>query len=155
VALSTLTAPGGITVSRNGSPASLMVPIGPLIITGNFRTDFEGTVVGGGYTVVVDAAHVAATVQPAGTELDDLVITFAGLDLLVPPGSMRITTHIDSSFNDLITEVVNKPDFKAGIIQQLNSQVKAQLGSISTQATLDVRRMVTAQLDGQGTGPWC
>jgi hypothetical protein len=136
------------TVTAGGR--TLQVPAPPLQIAGLFSMQVagDGGDLGGRITIRVNNATVDASVDFSGQELAELQVIFKRLTIAAANPDVSVTLQVDSAFSDIMNAVVNQDSVKQQVLEAINQRAAGSLGSISTDATNDVRRLVAAQLDG-------
>ncbi len=148
LAIATLNPGPQVTVGTNGSSRTGQVPNPPLLLTGTFTLQLMGSPLGGGFRVTVNAPNVLASTLVGGDEVSDLQVTFRGLNLQAAIAAMTIDVQIDSGFQDVVNAILNQDDVKTKILQGINDKASQELPSISQTATDNVRRLISARLDG-------
>lgn len=133
------------------TPAGMkQVPFPPLTATGKFSMLPEGETdpLPGSFVLKIQSSNVRITIRPSGTEVDDLQLKVTNLQFIIKPEMMTLSLDIDSVFQKSIEQVINSPNIKARIVDELNAALAGKLGDISGEATSAVRETITARLDG-------
>lgn len=127
------------------------VPPPPLKVSGRFAADADGPPdepLTGGFTLLINHSNIAASLVCSGQEVDELQIRFLRLQLRAALSAMSINASVDSTFADIINQMLNQDDIKTKALQGVNEKVTGSLGDISSTATQNVRQLIRAQLDG-------
>jgi hypothetical protein len=143
---STLNPPPSV---KTGTGELKQIPAPPLTATGKFSMlpDGETVPLPGSFAIAIQSSDIHITVQPSGTELDDLQIKITRLQFDIPPQRVAITMNIDSVFKKSVEKMINGPNIKTRIVSQLNAALEEKLADISQAATEAARQTIAARLD--------
>jgi hypothetical protein len=127
------------------------IPAAPLQIHANFSLSPPNgiTSVTGTLTVSASNSQLEIHATPAGTMLDNLVITLKQMMLKADFNAIKIDLKItsDSKMNRMANNLVNQDSVKQKLINQLNEQIRNNLASISQQVSESVVKYGTEALD--------
>ncbi|WP_263081077.1 hypothetical protein [Endozoicomonas sp. Mp262] len=147
--LSLLSDQGALETSTQRSVDGEEIPPAPLNITAAFSFTPPGIdPVKGTLKVNVNSSNLDIRATASGSMLDELVITFSYLALLVKLSEISIELDItsDSMMNSFAKTLVNKDSVKQQLVDQVNKQLESNLANISKQVTESVVKFATSAL---------
>lgn len=150
LALSTLNPAPQVTFKQNGSLVTRQIINPPLTITGYFSMQVAGDddQLRGDVTITVNRSNVIVALTTEGQELSELQVNFKKLQIDAALSDIKIELNIDSAFKDVVNEILNQDEIKRQALQGINEKAAENLDTISQEATSNVKRLISSQLDG-------
>jgi len=147
VEVGTITTP---TFVSGGSGEKLHIPPPPLTLSLNFELVLpagDGDPLTGSATATVATAEVTAIAELSGADAANLIVDFSDIALNISSANMKIDAKIDSSWTDIVNQILNLDSNKKLFVDAINSKARASLGQVSQSATTDARKIIANRLD--------
>ncbi len=150
ISLSSLNPGPQISVTTNGVMSSRQIPKPPLKISSSFSmraVDLDEPILGN-LSSKIASSKVQVSMDLEGEDLESLTIRVTAIVFKAKYEDIIIQSKLDSSFQDIIDEVMNQDNVKNQALRSGNERASENLAKISQFATDSVKRLIGSKLDG-------
>lgn len=119
------------------------IPMPPLTITADFSAESDGVVLPAAATVTVQNASLLISADASGSEATSMVVDMTRLQISIANlADLSIQLKIQSVFQQMLNELVNRNDIKQRIVDALNDAIRSNLAAISANITTYARAII-------------